>query len=215
VADPGAAVARPLLRGVSHEYAFFLSLGLGAALVVGAESTRATVAAAVFALTVTAMFGLSALYHRVRWAPVRQPWIRRLDHAGIFLVIGGSYTPYTLVVLSGQVRLAVLALVWTGVLCGVGVRFAWVSAPGWITAVVALALGWASLIALPQLVERVSPPGLALLAAGGLLYTAGAIVYALRRPDPLPTVFGFHELFHALVVAAVACQYTSIAFFVL
>jgi hemolysin III len=161
------------------------------------------------------MFGASALYHRVNWSAAGRRWMRRVDHAGIFLVIGGSYTPYTLIVLSGSVRVAVLTLVWCGVLAAIAVRFALVSAPGWITAVIGVALGWVSLIALPQLIDRVSPAGLALLGAGGLLYTAGALVYALRRPDPFPAVFGFHEVFHALVVAAVACQYASIAFYVL
>lgn len=207
--------ARPLLRGVSHQYAFLLSLVVGAGLVASAQTTRATVAAGVFAATVAGMFGASALYHRITWAPRPRAWMRRVDHAGIFLVIGGSYTPYTLIVLSGPIRIIVLALVWSGVLAAIALRFAWVSAPGWIAAVIGLVLGWISVIALPQLVEHVRPAGLALLFAGGVLYSAGAIVYALRRPDPAPAIFGYHEVFHALVVAAVACQYASIAFFVL
>jgi hemolysin III len=216
VSEPQARVGTPpLLRGVSHQYAFFLSLIAGAVLVAGAQTPRATVAAGIFAATVVAMFGASALYHRVGWAPGWRRWMRRIDHAGIFLVIGGSYTPYTVIVLSGPVRVAVLALVWSGVFAAITLRFVWMTAPGWLTAGLGLALGWISLIALPQLIDRVSPAGLILLGAGGLLYTAGALVYGLRRPDPLPAVFGYHEVFHALVVAAVACQYASIAFFVL
>lgn len=184
-------------------------------LVASTQTPRATAAACIFAATVAAMFGASALYHRIRWSPAMRRWMRRIDHAGIFLVIGGSYTPYTLIVLSGPVRIAVLALVWTGVVASIALRWAWVTAPGWLAVTLAAALGWASLIALPQLIERVSPAGLALLCAGGLLYTLGGLVYALRKPDPFPTVFGFHEVFHALVVAAVACQYASIAFYVL
>ena len=188
---------------------------MGAVLIAGAQTARATVAAAIFAATVASMFGASALYHRVRWTPSQSRWMRRVDHAGIFLVIAGSYTPYALIVLSRSVRLIVLALVWAAVLSAIALRFAWVSAPSWIVVATGLAIGWLSLIALPQLIDRVSPGGLALLGAGGLLYTAGAVVYAIRRPDPAPTVFGYHEVFHALTVAAVACQYASIAFFVL
>ena len=206
---------RPLLRGVTHEYAFYVSVIVGVGLVVGARTPVATVAATIFAATVACMFGASALYHRVRWTPSTRRWMRRIDHAGIFLVIGGSYTPYTLMVLSGPVQVVVLALVWSGVAAAIVLRFVWVTAPGWVAAGIGLGLGWVSLIAFPQLVARVSPAGIALLAAGGVLYTAGALVYALRRPDPAPRVFGYHEVFHALVVVAVACQYASIALYVL
>lgn len=206
---------RPVLRGVSHQVAFFASLVAGVALIASAQSARATVAAAVFAATVAGMFGASALYHRVHWQPRARGWIRRVDHAGIYLVIGGSYTPYTLVVLSGITQIVVLALVWAGVATAITIRFAWLTAPRWLSAGLGLGLGWVCLIALPQLIERVEPAGLALLGIGGLLYTAGAIVYGLRWPDPVPAVFGYHEVFHLLVVAAVACQYASIAFFVL
>lgn len=206
---------RPLLRGVSHQYAFVASLATGALLVGSTRSAVATVAAATFAATVAVMFGASALYHRVSWSETGARWMRRVDHTGIFLVIGGSYMPYTLLVLSGPVRIAVITLVWAGVIAAIALRFAWVSAPGWLTATLGVTLGWVSLIALPQLIEQVRPAGLALLGAGGLLYTVGAIVYAIRRPNPLPTVFGFHEVFHLLVIAAVACQYASVAFYVL
>jgi hemolysin III len=208
-------IRRPLLRGVSHQCAFFVSVLAGAAVIFAAQTARATVAAVIFATSVAVMFGASALYHRVNWSPVASRWMRRIDHAGIFLVIGGSYTPYTLMVLSGPVRIVVLVLVWSGVIAAIALRFAWVTGPGWLTATIAVLLGWLSLIAVPQIVDRVSPTGIALLLAGGILYTAGAIVYALKRPDPAPALFGFHEVFHALVVAAVACQYASIAFYVL
>lgn len=208
-------VERPVLRGVSHQVAFFASLVAGIALIASAQSTRATVAAAVFGATVAGMFGASALYHRVHWRPCARGWMRRVDHAGIYLVIGGSYTPYTLIVLSGITQIVVLALVWTGVATAIAIRFAWLTAPRWLSAGLGLGLGWVCLIALPQLIERVEPDGLVLLGIGGLLYTAGAIVYGLRRPDPAPAVFGYHEVFHLLVIVAVACQYASIAFFVL
>jgi hemolysin III len=175
----------------------------------------ATAAAAIFAASVATMFGASALYHRVNWSATAARWMRCVDHTGIFLVIGGSYMPYALLVLSGPIRIAVISLVWTGVIAGVALRFAWVSAPGWVTVTLGATLGWASLIALPQLLQHVNPAGLALLGVGGLLYTLGAIVYAIRWPNPVPTAFGFHEVFHLFVIAAVACQYASIAFFVL
>ncbi|HEX5017523.1 MAG TPA: hemolysin III family protein [Actinomycetes bacterium] len=207
--------ARPLLRGVSHQFAFVASLATGSLLVASSRSPVATVAAAIFAASVAAMFGASALYHRVNWSATAARWMRCLDHTGIFLVIGGSYMPYALLVLSGPLRIAVITLVWTGVVAGVALRFAWVSAPGWLTVTLGVALGWASLIALPELLQHINPIGLTLLGLGGLLYTLGAIVYATRWPNPLPAVFGFHEVFHLFVIAAVACQYASIAFFVL
>lgn len=207
--------ARPLLRGVSHQYAFFASLATGTLLVTSTRSSVATAAAAIFAATVAGMFGASALFHRVNWSVTAARWMRCVDHTGIFLVLGGSYMPYALLVLSGPVRVIVVTLVWVGVVAAIALRFAWASAPGWLTATLGVTLGWVSLIALPQLIEHVSPLGLGLLGAGGLLYTAGAIVYAIRRPNPFPAVFGFHEVFHALVIAAVACQYASVAFYVL
>jgi hemolysin III len=207
--------ARPLLRGVSHQYAFVASLAAGSLLVASTRSPEATVAGTIFAASVAAMFGASALYHRVNWSATAARWMRCVDHTGIFLVIGGSYMPYALLVLSGPMRIAVITLVWAGVLASIALRFAWVSAPGWLTVILGVTLGWVSLIALPQLIEHVNPIGLTLLGVGGLLYTLGAIVYAIRWPNPFPAVFGFHEVFHLFVIAAVACQYASIAFFVL
>ena len=161
------------------------------------------------------MFGASALYNRVRWAPGACRWMRRVDHSGVFLMIAGGYTPYGLLVLTGAWRLTLLAIVWTGVAVAIATRFAWADAPGWITAAIGVALGWIGIVALPKVFHALGPAGFALLLAGGAAYTAGAIVYARRRPNPLPSWFGFHELFHALVIVAVACQYASVAFFVL
>jgi hemolysin III len=187
----------------------------GAFLVVGARGALGNAAAAVFAVAVAVMFGTSGLYHRVRWTPRTRRWARRADHAGIYLMIAGSYTPYGLLVLDGAWRVSVLAVVWSGVAVGIAIRFAWVDAPGWLTAAIGVALGWVSIVALPKALDELAPAPFALLIAGGVLYTAGAAVYAFRRPNPFPAVFGFHEVFHALVVAAVACQYASIALFVL
>lgn len=210
-----AARRRPRLRGVIHQYAFFVAVVLGVALVLGTEGSRARTGAAVFAACVAAMLGVSALYHRVIWPPGPRRWMRRLDHAAIFLLIAGTYTPFALLALAGAWRAAVLAVVWSGTAIAIVLKVAWVDGPRWLAAVIAVVLGWIGIVVLPQLHRHIGAAGLALLAAGGILYTAGAIVYARRRPDPAPSVFGYHELFHALVVAAAACQYVAVAFVVL
>jgi hemolysin III len=209
------ALAKPLLRGVLHQGAFTLSLVIGPLLVVDADGTRRRLAAAVFAGSVAACFGASALYHRVTWSPHVRLWMRRVDHAGVYLLIAGTYTPVGLLALSGAWRVSVLAVVWTGAAAAIVLKFVWVEAPKWLAAAIGIALGWVAVVALPQLATRLDLAGVVLLVIGGLLYTAGAIVYARRRPDPAPAVFGYHELFHALTIVAVACQYVAIAFFVI
>lgn len=206
---------RPVLRGVSHLAAAPVAAGLGIWLVVAAPAGRGTAAAASFAAAVLAMFAASGLYHRVAWGTRMRGLMRRLDHTAIFLVIGGSYTAYGLVLLDGAWRWTVLGIVWTGVVVAVGLRCIWLGAPGWATVGIAIGLGWVAVLIVPQLVRGVGVGGLALLVAGGALFTLGGIVYARRRPDPVPAVFGFHEVFHVLVIAAVACHYAAIAFFLL
>jgi len=206
---------KPLLRGVLHQGAFLAALVIGPLLVVGADEPRRQVAASVFAASVAACFGASALYHRVTWTPALRPWMRRVDHAGIYLLIAGTYTPVCLLVLDGTWRLVILVIVYAGALAAVVLKFVWVDAPKWLAAVLGITLGWTGVIVLPQLATRLDPAAVALLGAGGLAYTAGAIVYARCRPDPLPAVFGYHELFHALTIVAVACQYVAIAFFII
>jgi hemolysin III len=200
---------------VIHQYAFFAAVGLGVVLVAGADAGRARTGAAIFAGCVAAMLGISALYHRIVWPPGPRRWMRRLDHAAIFLLIAGTYTPFALVALDRAWRVAVLAVVWTGATVAIVLKVAWVDGPRWVAAVVAVALGWIGVVVVPQLHDHAGSAGLALLAVGGLLYTAGAVVYARKRPDPLPSVFGYHEVFHTLVVAAAACQYGSVALVVL
>jgi hemolysin III len=212
-ADAGA-LARPLLRGVLHEVGFWCALAAGGLLVAFADGTRRTLAAAVFAASVAACFGASALYHRVTWPPHIRPWMRRIDHAGVYLLIAGTYTPVALIALHGNWRPAVLGVVWTGAAVAIVLKFVWVASPKWLAAAIGLALGWVAVTAVPELIRTLDPVAFALLVAGGLAYTAGAIVYARGRPDPRPAVFGYHELFHALTIVGVACQYTAIAFFV-
>jgi hemolysin III len=198
-----------------HQAAFFLSLVAGSLLVAEASGVRRPVGAAVFAASVAACFGASALYHRVTWQPRMRLWMRRVDHAGVYLLIAGTYTPVGLLALSGGWRFGVLGVVWTGAAAAILLKFIWVGAPKALAAGIGIALGWVAVVALPKLVTAIDAAGVVLLVIGGLLYTAGAIVYARRRPDPFPTVFGYHELFHALTIVAVACQYVAIAFFVI
>jgi hemolysin III len=215
----GAVVAelavKPLCRGVLHLGAFVASILVAPLLLLSADASRARLAATVFALSVAGCFGASALYHRVTWPPPVRRWMRRVDHAGIYLLIAGTYTPVSLLVLDGAWRRVILSVVWAGALAAILLKFAWVDAPKWVAAAVGMALGWVSVVALPQLVGRLEPSALTLLIAGGLLYSLGAIVYARRKPDPLPRIFGYHEVFHALTIAAATCQYVAIALFVI
>jgi hemolysin III len=207
---------RPLLRGVIHQAAFAVALVVGALLIAYADQdARTRAAAAIFAASVAAMLGASALYHRRTWSPRMRPWMRRLDHAGIYLLIAGSYTPVGLISLHGMMQRVVLAIVWTGAAAAILLKFAWVGAPKWLAAVIGVALGWVGVAAMPQVFHSAGAGAVTLLGVGGLAYTAGAIVYATRRPDPAPRIFGYHEVFHALTIVAVACQYVAIAFFVL
>jgi hemolysin III len=211
-ADAGLA-QRPRLRGVLHAVAFAVSCVVGILFVAAAPAAHG-LAAAAFAASASIMLGTSALYHRVAWSPSRRLWMRRADHAGVFLLIAGTYTPVALISLHGAWRTTVLAVVWTGTAVAAFAKVCWIGSPKWLTAALAIALGWVGVVALPQLARNAGVVPLVLLAAGGVAYTAGAIVYARRRPDPLPRVFGYHELFHALTIAALACQYVAIAVFV-
>ena len=203
--------AVPRMRGMLHLWAFWIALVAACGLVVVAAGATARTAAAVYGGGLCALFGGSALYHRWRWSPRWRPLLRRVDHSTIFVFIAASYTPPALLVLTDPLRWVVLVTVWAGALAGVVFSVAWIGAPRGLVAACYLALGWVALIAAPQLIERLSVTPLALLAAGGLLYTAGAVVYAVRRPDPWPRVFGFHELFHAFVVAAAAAHFAAMA----
>jgi hemolysin III len=200
---------------VSHEYAFFAAVILGVVLVAMAPGGRATVAATIYAGAVCGLFGVSALYHRVTWTPGARRWMRRLDHTMIFVLIAGTYTPVALLALHGTLAAAILVVVWAGALGGVVLKLVWIDAPKRLAAALYLALGWVAVATVPQLGDRLGWGNVALLGIGGLLYTAGAIVYAARRPDPAPTVFGYHEIFHALVILAAALHYGVIAFAVL
>ena len=205
---------KPKLRGVFHEAGFYAALAAGAVMVVTAEPGRGRAAAVIFSSCVAVCFGASALYHRPTWTPRARGWLARLDHAGIYLLIAGSYAPFGLLVLSRGWAVPVLAIVWSGALVAILLKMCWLAAPKWLSAVNGLILGWVGVAAFGQFL-KLPTPALVLVIASGLLYTAGAVVYALRRPDPVPHVFGYHELFHVLTVLAVAAEYVAVAFYVL
>jgi hemolysin III len=216
VRNPQPGPTTPRLRGVTHQWAFVASIFTGTALVLSAPSSRARLAAAIYAVSVVALFASSALYHRVRWrSPAARRWMRRLDHSMIFVVIAGTYTPFALIALRGALAGALLIVVWAGAAAGVVLTLAWIDAPEWLIALLYVLLGWVGAIALPTLIATLGAGPAALVAAGGVLYTAGAVIYARKRPDPVSAVFGYHEVFHVLVIAAAALQYAAIAFFVL
>ncbi len=210
-----AEVRVPRLRGVSHAVAFFLAAGAALRAVALAPPGRATVAVAVYGAGLVALFGCSTVYHR--WpAPGRfKAILQRLDHTNIFVFIAASYTPIALIVLRGPLAWVSLGIAWTGAAAGVTVSLGWIEAPRGLIAGSYLALGWVALPALPELLDRLGPGPLSVLAGGGLLYSAGAVIYARQRPDPWPQWFGFHEIFHALVIVAAAAQYIALVVWVL
>ena len=207
------ALARPRLRGVLHLAGFAVASVVGAVFVASVDGRR-LVGAAVFAGSAVGMLGASALYHRVTWTPRARLLMRRVDHAGIYLLIAGTYTPVGLLSMHGDLQWTVLAVVWAGAGAAILAKLCWVGSPKWLSAVFGIALGWVGVAALPQLATTAGAAAVALLVAGGVAYTVGAIVYARRRPDPVPAVFGYHEVFHALTLVALTCQYVAIAFFV-
>jgi len=216
VAGEAIAAVKPKLRGVSHQWAFVASLFLGAALILAAKTPRATLAVAIYAVSLSALLGTSALYHRVDWKrPEVRRWMRRLDHSMIFFLIAGTYTPFALLVLHGPLADAILVVVWIGAIVGAVVEMVWIDHPKWVAALIYISLGWVAAVAFPELWGEMGVAGTLLIAAGGLLYTAGAVVYATQRPNPNPRVFGYHEIFHLFVILAAAAHFAAIAFFAL
>jgi hemolysin III len=209
------ALGRPRLRGVFHQYAFFAAVIACVVLVVVADSTREQVAMWIYGVALASMFGVSALYHRVTWrSPAVRKWMRRLDHSTILLLIAGTYTPFALLAFDGTIADVILVVVWAGAAAGLVLNLLWVDAPTWVTAIVFIALGWVGVVAVPELLEFGITPA-ALVFAGGALYTVGALAYAFKRPDPRPHLFGYHEIFHLLVVGAAITHFVAIAGYVL
>jgi hemolysin III len=206
-----AAPSKPLLRGVSHAFAFFLAVVAATPLALHARSPVAFVSAIVFGASLALLFGTSALYHRVHWSAAARQRMRRLDHAAIFVLIAGGYTPLFALVPSSRGGHDALWAIGIGAGLGVVKSLLWPGAPKWVTALLCVALGWT---VVGQVVDRAPAVGwwcIGMLVASGVIYSIGALVYALRRPDPLPRVFGYHEVFHALVIVASVCLFTHVA----
>jgi hemolysin III len=204
---------RPLLRGLLHLGAFVVALCLGVALVLVAGRPGAP-AFAVYGLAVAGLFGASALYHRGRWQAAARARLQRVDHSMIFVLIAGTYTPVCVHVLDGRLGAALLAVVWGGALIGVALELRSNPTPRGVGVALYIALGWVAVLAMPAVIGELGWVAAALLILGGLLYTVGAVIYARRRPDPLPAVFGYHEVFHAFTIAGAALHYAVIAFWV-
>ena len=205
---------RPRLRGWLHLWSFVVSVATGATLIALAASTvsaRAALATSVYGATVLGLFGVSALYHRVTWKSDRvRTWMKRLGHSMIFVFIAGTYTPFALLAMNPPTGRVVLTVVWIGALAGVTLKLAWPHAPRWLGVPIYIALGWVAVFVLPELLHHAGVAALVLLLVGGLLYTAGAVFYATRWPNPWPQVFGYHEFFHAATVVAALCHYIAI-----
>jgi hemolysin III len=204
----------PTWRGVLHAYAFWFALAAAAILVSVAPSAEARVASGIYGAGMCALFAVSGLYHRWRWNPRWRPLVRKLDHSTIFVFIAASTTPMAVLVLDGPLRTGVLMLAWLGALAGTAMSTAWIDAPRGLVAFSYVAVGCASVAGLPQILSSLTITPLLLLGVGSLMYILGAAVYATRRPDPWPRTFGFHEVFHTMVVAAVAIHFVAMMFWI-
>ncbi|WP_406312753.1 hemolysin III family protein [Streptosporangium sp. NBC_01639] len=202
---------KPRLRGWLHAGTLPVALVAGFVLVALGPTLQARLAAVIYAISSGLLFGISATYHRGTLSPRAGEVLRRLDHANIYLIIAGTYTPFAMLALSGPARAVVLGVIWGGAVAGVLFRVLWIGAPRWLSTALYIGLGWTAVFVLPQLLEGAGVAAVALIFVGGLLYTAGGVVYGLRRPDPSPRWFGFHEVFHALTVAAYVAQYVAVS----
>ena len=208
-AETFAEEVKPTWRGWIHAGTFPLAIILGIVLISLADGTAAKASSAVFMATSLLLFGNSALYHRFNWKPRTKLLLKRIDHANIFLLIAGTYTPIAVLALPPSQGILLLSLVWAGTILGIAFRVFWIGAPRWLYVLLYLVLSWAAVMYLGDLL-RVNTAMMILVVAGGLCYTAGAIMYALKKPNPFPGVFGFHEIFHALTLLAFLCHWTAI-----
>jgi hemolysin III len=200
---------KPTLRGWIHAGTFPLAIVFGVVLLVFADGVDATWSSAVFVGSSLLLFGTSATYHRFDWSPRARVILKRFDHASIFVLIAGTYTPLSIMALPPDKGYLLLALVWSGALLGIGFRVFWISAPRWAYVPLYVLLGWAAVIYMFDLFEA-NPAMMILVVVGGIAYTTGAVIYGMKRPNPIPGVFGFHETFHALTVVAFLCHWTGV-----
>ena len=210
-----AAEVKPRLRGVSHFYGLWVSIAAGIVLVITAPAGLASLAGLVYAITLAGMFGASSLYHLGKWTPATSAKLLKLDHTAIFLLIAGTYTPICLLAMDGAFRAVVLGLVWVIAIAGIGFEWLPVPAPRGYVTTVYITLGWIGAVAMVPLYRKTGWEGLLLIALGGISYTVGAVVLAMKKPDPWPKVFGYWEIFHAFVIVAAVLHYCAIAFLVL
>jgi hemolysin III len=206
------SVVKPRFRGRLHQFAFYVAVPQGIALVIAAAGALERIGGVIYAVTLAGLYGVSAAYHRLKWSPRALLRMQRLDHSMIFLLIAGTYTPIALVAMHGLWRIVLLASVWLGALSGIVLKLIGMERTRKITAAMYIVLGWLALAAAPAIVPQLSVFEMSLIAAGGVLYTAGAIVLALHRPDPNPLVFGYHEIWHVMVVTASLCHYAAIMY---
>jgi hemolysin III len=211
VVEEVVRAVKPRLRGWLHAGTFPVALAAGIVLVALSDGTDETVANAVFVAASALLFGTSALYHRGSWSPTVERQLKRLDHSNIFLIIAGTYTPFAVILLGGHGGETLLWIVWTAALGGIAFRILWVGAPRWLYTPIYLALGWVAVFYIPEIYDTGGAAVVTLLAIGGLLYSVGAVVYALKRPNPSPRWFGFHEIFHALTLGAWVVHYIAVS----
>jgi hemolysin III len=202
---------RPRLRGVSHRLAFVVSLATGTCVVASAHDLSVRIASAIYALLLAGMFGTSALLHAADWRGRTRDWLRRADHAMIFAFIAGTYTPLCVAGVGGSAGTRLLVLAWSAAGLGILRALLWPHAPRAVTTPLYLLVGWVMVAYLPEVRAAMDPFAFAFVLAGGIVYSVGAAVYALRFPDPWPTVFGYHEVFHAMIIAGSACHFVAVA----
>jgi hemolysin III len=202
---------KPRLRGWLHAVTSPLTLAAGIVLIALSPTAATRIGSAIFAATALLLFTVSAVYHRGTWSPRTWAFLRRFDHANIFLLIAGSYTPFCLVMLNGSARVTMLSIAWGGAMLGVLFRLLWTDAPRWLYVPIYVALGWAAVIYADDFIRHGSVAVFVLICIGGALYTVGGLVYALKRPDPFPSWFGFHEVFHTFTILAFAAHYAGVS----
>ena len=213
--DSGSIADRPLLRGVSHQYAFFVALGASATLLLETISAAQVIAVLIYCTALCGSLGVSALYHRLNWSQGPRLWMRRLDHSMIFVLIAATYTPFPLLVFAPPVGRFALALIWVAALLGVTLKLLWIQAPDWLGAAIYVGVGFLILPMLPPMREALGDVAVTLFVTGGLLYLIGAVIFAFKKPDPSPRVFGYHEIFHLCVVTAAALHFVVLAYWVI
>lgn len=206
-----AAVTKPLLRGHFHQAAFFFALGACAMLIAASHDVTAVIANIIYSLSLAGLFGISALYHRPQWQPEARMWMRRLDHAAIFILIAGTGTPIALLAIPGESGNRFLTIIWIAAAIGVIQSLFWVKAPKWLAAILYIIMGWLAVPYMSEIKNALGQGSVTALLIGGVIYTLGALVYAFKRPNPAPRVFGYHEIFHLLVIVAAAFHFVVIA----